>query len=96
MICWSITSLVENGGLYGSTNLHDINWPPESFIYNRFENEPSRNLFSDPDRINHDIYLSMRRKGWGELDGIKNNATPAMLNIMQHHPVSVDYFELRD
>ncbi|TDS88023.1 hypothetical protein EDF78_11231 [Rahnella sp. BIGb0236] len=68
----------------------------ESFIYNRFENEPSRNLFSDPDRINHEIYLSMRRKGWDELDGVKNNATPAMLNIMQHHPVSVDYFELRD
>lgn len=67
----------------------------ENFIYNRFENSPARDLFPDYNRMNHEIYSSMRQKGWDEDNGIKNNKKPRMLYMMQHYPVSVDYFELR-
>lgn len=66
-----------------------------NFIYNRVGDMPYRSLFEDRNRMNHEVYLSGRKKGWNETNGIKNNSKPPMLYVLPHLPFSPNYFEIR-
>lgn len=63
-----------------------------SYVLNRYRNAPSNNLFSDTNRINQELYVSTRTKGWDITDGRKNTNMPPNIHIAEHALVNIDYF----
>lgn len=63
-------------------------------ILNRHRNEPSKNFFNDINRMNQELYVSIREKGWNTTNGVRNTNMPANLHFASHKPISVDFFTI--
>lgn len=68
----------------------------DKYIYNRYESKPVKNLLHDTNRMNHELYTSIRYAGWDFDNGHKNTNTPSMLYTYPHEIIKPEYFELRN
>ncbi|WBM71313.1 hypothetical protein OH773_03335 [Buttiauxella sp. WJP83] len=61
---------------------------------NRYGNTPSQKFFNDSNRMNQELYVSMREKGWDITNGKKNTNMPQNIHIAEHIPMSIDFFTI--
>lgn len=58
------------------------------YLSNRYLNRPVKNMFDDKNKLNGNVYLSLR-KGFQKNTELK---MPSHYPIFPHHPRSPDYF----
>lgn len=65
-------------------------------IVNRYQNEPLKDLFTDTNRINQELYVSLRKRGWDVTNNQKNTLMPPNIHMSEHTPLRVDYFTIHN